>query len=203
MYDPVPAAGCREMTLVWPSHEYLDSYVAALERAWSPDDIRGAIATKEELAWIARDADGFLASLVDREGRGGPLTLSDGTTVPRLPSVRRWIWDGEFSGSISLRWRPGTEALPPPCLGHIGYTVVPWKQRRGYATRALHDILDEARDLGLRYVEIVTDPDNIASQRVIAANGGTFVEVFRRPPSLGGHAAFRYRVDLPPASQET
>ena len=28
--------------------------------------------------------------------------------MPRLPSYRLWMWDGEFAGSISLRWQPGT-----------------------------------------------------------------------------------------------
>jgi predicted acetyltransferase len=41
------------------------------------------------------------------------------------------MWDGEFCGSIGLRWLPGTEELPPHCLGHIGYAVVPWKRRLG------------------------------------------------------------------------
>src|SRR5260370_1107296 len=83
---------------------------------------------------IAADGDAFLASLVDKEAAGDPITLPDGMTVPRLPGYRRWLWDGEFCGSIGLRWQRGTEALPPYCLGHIGYAVVPWKQGRGYAT---------------------------------------------------------------------
>ena len=33
-------------------------------------------------------------------------------------------------------------------------------------------MLGEARAVGLPFVEITTDPDNIASQRVITANGG-------------------------------
>jgi len=41
------------------------------------------------------------------------------------------MWDDEFAGSIGFRWQPGTSALPPHCLGHIGYAVVPWKQGRG------------------------------------------------------------------------
>jgi len=184
------------MQLVWPSREYLASYVAALERGWSPDNTRGGVAAQEELERIAANPDAFLASLVDKDGTGSPISLPDGTTVPRLPGYRRWLWDGEFCGSIGLRWQRGTEALPPHCLGHIGYAVVPWKQRRGYATRALHQVLREAKAEGLRYVEITTTPDNVASQRVIQLNGGVFLEEFVAPAALGGQREFRYRVSL-------
>lgn len=186
----------QEMKLVWPAREYLPSYVASLERGWSPDNIRGGVAAQEELERIAANPDAFLASLVDKEGQGGPITLPNGTIVPRLPGYRRWLWDGEFCGSIGLRWQRGTEALPPYCLGHIGYAVVPWKQGRGYATRALREVLREAQAESLRYVEITTSPDNVASQRVIQANGGVFVEEFVTPPALGGRREIRYHVKL-------
>ena len=184
------------MTLVWPSREYLPSYIAALERGWTHDSLRGKIAADEELARIAADANAFIASLVDREAAGAPVTLLDGTTAPRLPGYRRWMWDGEFCGSIGLRWQRGTEALPPYCLGHIGYAVVPWKQRRGYATQALRELLPEARAEGLRFVELTTDPDNVASRRVVEANGGVLVEEFVTPPFLGAQRKVRYRVEL-------
>ncbi|HEY3159216.1 MAG TPA: GNAT family N-acetyltransferase [Vicinamibacterales bacterium] len=184
------------MKLVWPSREHLPSYVAALERGWSPDNIRGEVAARDELNRIAADADSFLASLVDREARGRPITLPDGTTVPRLPGFQRWMWDGEFCGSIGFRWQRGTEALPPYCLGHIGYSVVPWKRRRGYATRALREVLQDAATEGLRYVEITTAPDNVPSRRVIEANGGVLIEEFVTPAALGGKAELRYRVHI-------
>lgn len=185
-----------EMTLVWPSREYLPGYIAALERGWSPDNVRGAAAAQEELARIAADANAFLASLVDREAAGDSVTLPDGTKVPRLPGFRRWLWDGEFCGSIGFRWQRGTEALPPHCLGHIGYAVVPWKRGRGYATRALGEMLREAKAEGLRYVDITTQPDNVPSQRVIIANSGVLIEEFVTPPSLGGKRELRYRVHI-------
>jgi len=184
------------VTLVWPAREYLSSYVAALERGWSPDNLRREAATREELDRIALDADAFLASLVDRTGTGAPIVLPDGTAVQRLPGYRRWLWDGEFCGNIGLRWQPGTEALPPHCLGHIGYAVVPWKQRRGYATKALREMLTDARAVGLRYVELTTQPSNIASQRVIEANGGVLVEEFISVPALGSRNELRYRIQL-------
>ena len=184
------------MTLVWPSREYLPSYVAALDRGWSSDNVRGAAAVREQLAQIAADPDAFLASLVDRGAVGGPVTLPDGTKVARLPGYQRWLWDGEFCGSIGFRWQRGTEALPPHCLGHIGYAVVPWKQGRGYATRALAEVLRDAKAEGLRYVELTTQPENVPSQRVIIANGGVFIEEFITLPSLGGQRELRYRVHL-------
>jgi predicted acetyltransferase len=184
------------VTLVWPSRQYLPSYVTALERGWSPDSLRGKVVALEELARIEANADAFVASLVDREAAGDPITLPDGTKVPRLPGFRRWMWDGEFCGSIGLRWQRGTEALPPYCLGHIGYTVVPWKRRLGYATHALRDVLQEAKAEGLRFVELTTDPDNVASRRVIEVNGGVIVEEFVTPPFLGAERKLRYRVQL-------
>jgi predicted acetyltransferase len=183
------------MTLVWPAPRYLGSYVAALECGWSPDNLRDE-AAREHLEQIAADADAFLASLVDREARGGPVTLPDGTSVPRLPGYHRWLWDGEFCGSIGFRWQPGTEALPPHCLGHIGYAVVPWKRGRGYATRALGAMLREAGREGLAYVDITTRVDNVASQRVIEKNAGVIVDEFVTPSALGGVRHRRYRVQL-------
>ncbi len=188
------------MTLVWPARQYLAGYVAALERGWSADNVRGRPAAEEELRRIKADADAFLAIQVDREARAGDITMPDGTTVPRLPGYRRWMWDGEFCGAIGFRWQRGTEALPPYCLGHIGYSVVPWKRGRGYATLALAEILKDASGEGLRYVEITTTTDNIASQRVIERNGGQRIEEFTAPSALGGRRHFRYRVTLATSS---
>ena len=184
------------MQLIRPSRAHLASYVAALARGWSADNVRGAAAAAEELERIRADADEFLAALEDREGKGAPVSLPDGTLVPRLPGFRRWMWDGEFAGSIGFRWQPGTTALPPHCLGHIGYAVVPWKQRMGYATLALGLLLPEARAVGLPFVEITTDPGNLASQRVIEANGGELLEHFVKPAQFGGAPGLRYRIHL-------
>jgi predicted acetyltransferase len=188
------------MQLVRPGPEHLSSYVAALQHGWSADNERGVEAAREELARIQADAAAFLASMEDREGKGPPITLPDGSAAKRLPGFKRWLWDGEFCGSIGLRWQPGTTALPPYCLGHIGYAVVPWKQRLGYAKSALRLILPEAKAVGLPYVEITTDPDNIASQRVIEANGGVLVEHFIKPQQFGCRPGLRFRITFTPAA---
>ncbi len=107
------------------------------------------------------------------------------------------MWDGEFCGSIGFRWQPGTHELPSYCLGHIGFSVVPWKRRKGYATRALALLLPDVHEEGLAHVEITTDVDNVASQRVITVNGGVLVEQFQTPPAYGDNESllrFRIRV---------
>jgi predicted acetyltransferase len=152
------------------------------------------VAAREELAKIATDPAAFVTSMDNREAKGGPIVLPDGSKAARLPGFRRWMWDGDFCGSIGFRWQPGTSALPPHVLGHIGYAVVPWKRGRGYATEALRLMLDEARAVGLGHVELTTDPDNLVSQKVITANGG--VLVVRFTSAAYGKDELRFRIPL-------
>jgi predicted acetyltransferase/predicted GNAT family acetyltransferase len=192
----VPEQAAMAFELVTPTRAHLPRYVAALERGWSPDNLRGAAAAAEELEAIRQDTDAFVRQLFDPEAKGPPVKLPDGSQVPRLPGYRLWMWEDDFIGSIGLRWQPGTSTLPPHVTGHIGYAVVPWMQRRGYAREALRLMLARARAQGLAYVEITTDPDNVGSRRVIESNGGVVVGRFNRTVHFGGTPALRYRVPL-------
>jgi predicted acetyltransferase len=173
-----------------PANDLLPGYAEALGKGWSPNNVRDV--SQEQLAEINADPDAFLAGLLRQDGT---ITLPDGQVVPRLPSITRWMWDGAFCGSIGLRWQPGTNALPPHSLGHVGYAVVPWKRGRGYATAALGLILPHARATGLTQLEITTEPANAASQAVIVRNGGRLVEEFVNP-SYGPEVRLRYVIDL-------
>ena len=185
-------------TLVTPSREHLPGYLSALRAGWIWDNVGGAKTLAKELAQIESDPDSFLALQVDRDAKGPPVVLPDGSSVPRLPGYKLWMWDGEFCGSINFRWQPGTSALPAHVLGHIGYGVVPWKRQRGYARKALALMLERARGEALPHVEITCDPDNVASQRTIVANGGVLVERFVALAANGGGEKLRYRIDLAP-----
>jgi predicted acetyltransferase len=196
----VSASGPEGRTrLVRPTAATLPAHVDALQRGWSPDNIRGAAAAAEALERIKADAAGYLALTQNLQG-GGPLVmLPDGSQVERLPSLTRWIWDtvdDAFAGSIGLRWPQDRGALPPHVLGHVGYSVAPWQRRRGHATRALALMLGLAREQGLKQLIITTDLDNTPSQRVITANGGVLEGEFDKGPVYGHKRGLRFRIDL-------
>src|ERR1700738_1430905 len=86
------------MTLVCPALNYLPEYVAALKRAWSPDNVKGAAAAIEELAEIDKDPHAFINQLTDRDAKGRSVVLPDGSSAPRIPGYRLLVWDGELCG---------------------------------------------------------------------------------------------------------
>jgi predicted acetyltransferase len=186
--------------LVVPTTEHLPAYMTALLRGWSPDNMRAAVA-QEQLSQIEQDPAAFLAKMDDEDAKAGPVKMPDGSTIRRLPGIHRWIWDettpdDPFCGSIGFRWQPGGAALPAHVLGHIGFAVVPWKQRQGHAKAAMALILPQAKLRGLPYVELTTDPDNIASRNVIEASGGILVERFDKSSIYGGGETLRFRIEI-------
>jgi predicted acetyltransferase len=158
--------------LIMPSHEYLPHFVDALHRAWSPSTTHDVCA--ERLAAIAADADGFIRHQISPEGT---MTLETGEVVPFLPGTSRWIWDATdgFCGSINLRYQHGTAELPAHVSGHVGYSVVPWRQRHGHGTAALGLMLPIAAEHGLASLIVTCDVGNAGSRKVIEANGGRFL----------------------------
>jgi len=184
------------IALLTPKVDFLPRYIAALERHWTPDGDNDRDGAARQLARIQRDPDAFLASLVNPEGRGDPIVLEDGTSVPRLPFVRFWIADGDYVGDLNLRWQRGTSELPPYVLGHIGYAVVPWKRSAGYASAAIRLVMPYARKLGLARLDISMDASNLASRRTAEKAGADLIKIFNAGPEYGDVAACLYRLGL-------
>lgn len=179
------------LELIEPRLELLPQLLDCMRRSTPRNEV-DAHMTAKEIEEIEHDPHAYLRGL---EGEG-TLEFPNGTVVPRLPSITRWMWDGELAGGINFRWQPGTVDLPPTCLGHIGYEVFEWKRQRGYATEALRQMLDIVRPLGLPYVVLTTDTDNEFSQKVIRANGGLLIEQFDKRPEHGGGSAFTWQIPL-------
>lgn len=81
-----------------------------------------------------------------------------------------WAEDEEYVGRIVVR-----HDLTPALLevgGHVGYDVRRSRRREGHATAMLAAVLLEAAALGIDPALVTCDADNLASRRVIEANGG-------------------------------
>ncbi|MGR9129683.1 GNAT family N-acetyltransferase [Rhizobium leguminosarum] len=169
------AKSAGRVVLLQPDLENLSGFEAALAAGWSPDPRRAGneAHVHGELQRLRQNRLGFLHDLIP-DGR-----QRAGFGSPPLTTRLFWIWDGEFCGSISLRFQAGTEELPPEVSGHVGYSVVPWKQRNGHATTALSLLMAVASKEGLDRVVVLCNEDNDASRRVIERNGG---ELFMRGP---------------------
>ena len=183
------------MKLVWPSLEYLPSYVAALERGWSPDNVRGQIAAQEELARIAADANVFLASLVDREAAGDPITLAGRDEgASRSPGIgdgcgtANFVAASCFAGSAgrrrclrtvwaisAMQWCRGNDAAATPLVRWARFCERP--RRKAFVMSK-----SPRSQTTWRHSE--------SSRRMAVC----FIEEFITPPSRGGHRELRYRV---------
>ncbi|MGR9450111.1 GNAT family N-acetyltransferase [Rhizobium leguminosarum] len=169
------AKSAGRVVLLQPDLENLSGFEAALAAGWSPDPRRAGneAHVHGELQRLRQNRLGFLHDLIP-DGR-----QRAGFGSPPLTTRLFWVWDGEFCGSISLRFQAGTEELPPEVSGHVGYSVVPWKQRNGHATTALSLLMAVASKEGLDRLVVLCNEDNDASRRVIERNGG---ELFMRGP---------------------
>lgn len=60
--------------------------------------------------------------------------------------------------------------------GHIGYCVRKSERRKGYATQMLRQAVSICKSMGIHNIMLTCDPENIASAKVIQANGGTYTK---------------------------
>lgn len=178
-----------------PGVNHLDGWLDALDRGWQPSTTDPRVAEKQR-AQIKADPTEYLASQHMPEPGGRMIELPDGTEVPRLPMMRKVIWDGSFCGLADLRWQEGTGDLPETCLGHIGYSVVEWKWGLGLATQAVRELAEDARILGLPYIDASTLPDNLASRRVMEKAGAQMVGSQGPLAAYGDQTYELWRIEL-------
>jgi len=112
-----------------------------------------------------------------------------GVTSNSYIAVR--LRDNKIVGIIDLRHH-----INHPILsvwgGHMGYTVRPSEQRKGYAKEMLKQNLENCRTKGLDKILIVCNSDNIASEKTIIANGG----ILEKEILVDSHTMKRFWVEL-------
>ena len=178
--------------IVMPTLEALGGYEDALARGWSPDPRRmgDAAYVEAELAALRKDRAGYLDRILNHPAPAYNASPTEPVNHALL------ISDGEFAGKADLRYVPTTGTVPDGVPGHVGYSVVPWKQGRGYATAALRALMELARSKGLRELQILCNVENLGSRVVIERVGGEVERVGPHPSDRAEQEKIYYRVRL-------
>lgn len=102
-------------------------------------------------------------------------TADDSSWFPEgiVPSTVLWWVEGDlYLGRLAIRH--SLNAWLRDFGGHIGYVVRPSARGQGHATRMLAASLPLAAGLGIDPALVTCDDTNLASRRVIEANGGVY-----------------------------
>jgi predicted acetyltransferase len=148
--------------LMMPSHTHARSYQAAIDEGYQPDP------AAPKLDGTAGSLEAHIAWLNEQ---GGRVVLPDGSVTERMPHVQLWLTHAyTFIGRVNIRFR-----LTPELQvwgGHIGYAIRPSFRRRGFGTHLLGLAIPTARAAGLGGLLLTCLDTNIASIKIIEANGG-------------------------------
>ncbi|MGI9437629.1 MAG: GNAT family N-acetyltransferase [Geminicoccaceae bacterium] len=174
--------------LALASPRYRRSFVEALREGFR----RGVGAAKSagEIELIDADFEDYVARATDRTGM---VTLPNGKHVPKVPFDVFWLVDGQtFIGETSIRYQLNDWLIQAG--GHIGYGIRPTFQQRGFGKLILKMSLEKCLAYGIDRVLVTCNDSNIASAKIIEANGGV-LEDLRDDPLRSGLLR-RYWIDL-------
>lgn len=148
------------LELVRPSGKYRSSWIEALREFEKEGDTRRA----KDLPMVENDWSGYLDK-IQKDYKG--VDLGEG----RVPQTVFWLaGGGEALGTVSIRHEINDHLQSQG--GHIGYAIRPSERKKGYGTRILELALIEVRKLDLKKVLLTCNKDNVASRKIIEANGG-------------------------------
>jgi predicted acetyltransferase len=134
----------------------------AVRESWLAAERAHVAETGASVNLLDRGLSDFAGLVAERQG-----TLA----MWAVPSTIYWYVSGEhYLGELVIRHKL-TPALARSG-GNIGYSVAAAWRRQGHATAMLAAGLVECRRLGLDRVLITCDSGNVASRKVILANGG-------------------------------
>jgi predicted acetyltransferase len=159
--------------LISPDLRVHHSFLAAMaefeaEGQGGPDDDSNTGQAIRKYARRWADPAGFARYLRELEDQARDESPRPDGRVPQ--TTLWWVSGNEYLGRISIRHR--LTASLREIGGHIGYDIRPSARQRGYATAMLAAALPVARSLGIDRALLTCDEDNLASRKVIEANGG-------------------------------
>jgi predicted acetyltransferase len=152
-----------------PDLRFYDSFRAAIV------EFQSQVPLSDWISHIDADriqsAEGFELYVADLHARRTREVSSPDGPVPE--SSLWWVEGDEFLGRIAVRHQlnPSLKEFG----GHIGYAIRPSAQGKGHASALLRATLPIAYALGIDDALLTTEPENLASRRVIERNGGRLV----------------------------
>ena len=149
------------MRLLQPQEQYKESFIEAIKEFQSNDPLGRYVDLDAED--IDKNFSSYIAKL-DAESKG--IDLLEG----RVPQTTYWLIDNdEFIGRVRIRHSLNDTLMK--IGGHIGYDIRPSQRKKGYGKAILRLALPLAKELGIDNALITCDVTNIASRKVIEANG--------------------------------
>jgi len=106
------------MQLIQPTVDHLQSSLQTLERGWNPLYYNHTVPLTLIEA-MKKDPERFIFFHHDPTSESCAQKFKDGPTKPSIPSITKWMWDGDYAGSIYIRCQYGTTDLPLDANGHI------------------------------------------------------------------------------------
>ncbi|MGH6917264.1 MAG: GNAT family N-acetyltransferase, partial [Geminicoccaceae bacterium] len=172
----------EQATLAKPATRHARSYLAALREGFRRGEQE--IVSEQRVREIEADFARYLAAITDQRGH---ITLATGERVRKVPFSLHWLCDGDaFIGEASIRHQLNAHLRQEG--GHIGYGIRPSRRGLGYGKRILALALLECRRLGIERVLVTCLDANVASAKIIEANGGRLESVIAAP---SGHGPLR------------
>jgi predicted acetyltransferase len=156
------------MKLVFPNLELKEQYYDLVKSALRNDDI-------SEMGNAYRENEKYEDMLIRLENRSKGINISSRD----VPATVQFILNekGKVVGTIDIRHTLNDNYFSR--LGHIAYYIKLEERNKGYATEALKLALEKLKnEYKVNKVLITCLKDNIASRKVIEANGGIFEKEF-------------------------
>jgi len=157
------------MKLIAPSIKYKESYLQAAYEARNE--------TGPTVIPKPKENQSFEEFVKNKSEESLGLHQPDGF----VPATELWLIDNnEFIGAANIRHRLNAHLLQ--IGGHIGYWIRPSKRHLGYGKKILKLALIEAAKLGIDKVLVTCDDTNVASGKIIEANGGILENIVENGP---------------------